>query len=73
MLISDLYILTIFLVHALNLPDVHAALDDIVIELVEKGRSSEFWTGEAGQRVEVQMVHSPQDQQSQRQRQYRHA
>jgi hypothetical protein len=33
------------------------------------GCSSEFWAGELGQRMEVQMVHRAQDQQSQRQRQ----
>lgn len=52
--------------HALNLPDVHALLHDIVIELIQEGGRGEFGTGEIRQRVCNQTInddaHSQEDE-----------
>jgi hypothetical protein len=56
------YILTVFLVHALDFPNVHATLDNIVVELIKERSSGNLRTWEFRQRMKVQMVNSSQRQ-----------
>lgn len=44
------------MVHALNLPDIHASLEDIEVEFIKESCRGEFWAREVGQRVSVQTV-----------------
>lgn len=48
--------LTVLLVHALDLPDIHSTLDDIVVEFIEESSGGELGSGESGQRMSVQTI-----------------
>lgn len=49
-------ILTILLMHAFNLPDVHATLDHVKVEFIEERRGSESGAGETGKWMGIQPV-----------------
>lgn len=42
--------------HTLNLPDVHATLDHIIIELTEESCSSELGAGEPSQWMGIETI-----------------
>lgn len=41
-------IFTVLLVHALDFPDIHSTLDDVVVELIEESSSGKLGTGKSG-------------------------
>lgn len=50
---------SVFLVEALDLPDILTIVDDVIIEFVCKSQGCQAWTRERGGRREVQAINNP--------------
>jgi hypothetical protein len=50
-------VLTVFLVHLLNFPEISPILDDIVVGLVPRADDSDFGTRKFGERMEPDIVY----------------
>ena len=48
--------LTVLIVHLLDLPGVSAALDNIVVEFIPKTYGSNLWSRNLGKRIEIQAM-----------------
>lgn len=58
--------------HALDFPEIHASLQDVVVEFVQEGRCSKFGTREVGQRVCIQAIDNEAYEQVQQQGYHQH-
>lgn len=52
--------LTVFLVHLLNLPNVHSATNDVVIKLIAICYSCQLRTWKTAERMEIKTVEASQ-------------
>src|SRR5690348_5641827 len=50
---------SVFLVEALDLPDILTIVDDLIIEFVCKSQGCQAWTRERGDQREVQAINNP--------------